>query len=271
MEPGNKVILQVQIAVYGDDGIKRVAAHSHPKVEGVRWLVSWQSTDPTTSLPSELAERDDMDVIVNYDKGLAKNRNHALDFKCDAPLVLLSDDDVDYTEEGLRIVIDSFDKYPEADILCFRYTCKGQFVKNYGTTVFDLRHPPFGWYPSTIEIAFRRKIIQGIKFNEKVGLGSGFLVIGEDSVFFHDLIKKGAGGYGIPLTICIHNQHSTGERCAEEPDFLFAHGAIMTYLKPLTWFPRLLLHAHRSKQPYFKYLKYTLRGACHAYSKHLFK
>ena len=271
MDKSGRTLLQVQIVAFGKDGIERVVKHSHPHIDGVKWLVSWQSTDPHIPIPKELSERDDFDIIIHYDKGVSRNRNYALDFPCESPYVLLSDDDVDYSKDSLLSLIKIFEDFPEADIVCCRYKCNGGYVKNYGDGVFSLDNTPFGWYPTTFEMAFRRKSLNGIRFNENIGPGSGKLIAGEDSIWYCDMIKHGAKGIGYPLDICEHNQSTTGERLITDPDFLKSYGACMVHIKPLTWFPRLILHAHRTSMPFFKCLYHTLSGVKYSFTHHIFK
>lgn len=270
MGKSDGIRLQIQTAAYGQEGLDRVASHTHPRMEGVRWLVSVQSPDGDVEIPLPLQNRDDFDIIISRDRGVALNRNHALDFPCDSELILFSDDDVDFDESGLRAVIQAFEEYPEADLICFRYTCRGKYIKPYGKGVFPLGHTPFGWYPSMIELACRRKS-GPVRFNEKVGPGSGYVAAGEDSIWYYDMLRKGARGVGYPADICRHDDGlSTGELRATEPDFLKAYGACMTHIKPATWFPRLLLHAWRSPIPFFKCLRQTLNGAIYAYRNNIF-
>lgn len=265
------VTMQVQIASYGVDGIKRVAAGKYPRVPGVRYLVSWQAPEPTPPIPEEIVSRDDFDIVISHDRGLARNRNHALDFPSDSEVILLSDDDVEYSEEGLRALQEKYRLHPEADIICCRYLCDNWYIKNYGEGDFSLSKTPFGWYPTTFEITFRRRAIKGLRFNEKTGLASGVLIAGEDSTWFADLRRKGAKGIGAAIDLCSHPGLSTGERLATDPEYLFTHGAILTHIKPISWFPRLLLHAHRSDLPFFACLRHTLRGAIFAYTHKIFR
>lgn len=264
------VKLQVQIAALGQDGINRVASHNHPAIRGVRWLVSLQNPHNTVVIPDELAKRDDFDIIVHHDVGVSKNRNHALEYPCDSELVLLSDDDVSYTEQSILDLIQAFDRNPDADIICGRYTIDGKSVKNYGDRQFSLDKPPFGWYPSLIEIAFRRRSLGTTRFNENIGPGSGKLIAGEDTIWFFDMMNKKVKGLGLPIVICEHDGESMGQRLKTHPDFLKAHGACMTHIKPLTWFPRLILHAWRAPMPFFRCLRHTLRGAVYAYTHRTF-
>lgn len=272
MEASKHTVLQVQIAAFGQEGIDRVAAHQHPQIEGVRWLVSLQMPEGEVRIPDALAVRQDFDIIIHRDKGLARNRNHALDFPSDSGIVLIADDDIDYSAEGLLALIQAFADYPEADIICCRYLNNGQYVKNYGDgTVFSLKKPPFGWYVSSIEMAFRREVVGSLRFNENTGIGSGKLIAGEDSIFFVDLLRQGANGICAPIDIGSHNHDTTGERLQTDPEFLKSHGACLTHIKPVTWFPRLLLHARRNSLPFFSCLRHTLAGAVYALIHRPFK
>ncbi|MCH5221027.1 MAG: glycosyltransferase [Muribaculaceae bacterium] len=263
--------LQVQIAVYGHDGMSRLLEHSHPQEPGVQWLVSWQVPDGDCTVPQALLARDDFDVIVNRDRGVAKNRNHALDVSDDAPWCLLSDDDVDYEADALRELMGAFDEYPEADIICCRYLSRGSYTKNYGEGVFTLNRAPKGWYAATIEMAFRRESCKGLRFNENFGPGSGRLISGEDSVWFCDMMRKGLKGVCVPIDLCSHDGETSGERLARDKEFVKAQGAIIIHSKPLTWLPRLLLYAYRSPKPYFWYLYHSLRGVIYAVVHRIYK
>ena len=127
--------LQVLICTYGSDGIERVASASHPKIEGIEYFVSWQ-TDGDKEIPIGL-QRTDFHILRSATKGLSVNRNIALS-KATAPLLLISDDDVDYTEEGLRSVIDAFHRHKDMDIVTFRYESSSH-TKYYPKGTSDLR------------------------------------------------------------------------------------------------------------------------------------
>lgn len=261
-----KMILQIQIVAFRQEGIDRVAAHNHPRIDGVKWLVSLQTGDRKVSVPASLSERDDFTVIVHEDTGVARNRNHALDFPDNSDWVLFSDDDADYSDDGVHAVLEAIKKYgQEANVLCFRYLSNGCFVKNYGDDVTDLRKPPRGWYPSTLEMAFRRDAFPVVRFNEFFGPGSGRFMTGEDTVWFSDVMRrKQARALLVPVTVCNHDSDSTGIRMKNTTDFIKAHGSMMFHLKPVTWAPRLVVHALRSDVPFVRYMKNALSGVADA-------
>lgn len=259
--------LEVLICTYGEDGIRRIARASHPQVEGVRWFVNWQMPeDVPARIPGEIEGRDDFKVAVHHDRGSSPNRNHALDL-AEGELLLISDDDVTYTAEAMRGVIEAFRRRPECDLLCFRFE-NGTHHKMYPE--FDLRHPVRGWYPSMVEIALRRKAVGGHRFNEHFGVCADFPA-GEEELFVRGLLRAGVRGRFVPLTVCHHPGFSTGDRL---PPLEMAHtkGAIFLKLFPATWPGRMLTHALR--QPVgtrLAYVRQWLSGVRDARRKNVFR
>lgn len=270
MGRGGPIELQVQLCLYGAEGMKRLLAAEHPAVDGVGWLVSWQLPDGPLPVPEEISSRDDFEVIISHDRGLSRNRNHALAHPAGAPLILIGDDDVSYSADALRELIETFRRHPEADVVCCRYTCFGRYTKPYGQGEISVACPPFGWYLTSFELAMRRSCLNGLRFNENLGLGAPRLVAGEETVFLHDLLRRGAKGIIVPVDIGTHDHPTTGERLRTDPRFLFTHGAVHTHIHPCTWPLRLLLHAVRTPMPWLKCLRHTVAGAFYAFREGIF-
>ncbi len=234
-------LLQVLICTYGEDGIKRVAASGHPTVPGVEYLVSWQ-TDGNTPIPATL-DRADFSIHTTDTKGLSANRNIALSIAT-APLLLIGDDDVDYSEEGLRGVLDAFATHPDKDLLTFRYESLSH-SKFYPTRQCDLSTPEKGYFVTSFEIALRKDSVRGkIWFNENFGIGSTF-PSGEEDVFIRECLDAGLKGLFIPLTINRHDGTTTSERnlmLATRPQ---TKGAVFLRLHPHDWSLRMIAHALR--------------------------
>ena len=150
--------------------MERLLKAEHPQLAEVTWLVSWQLPEERAELPEALSRRSDVEVIVSHDRGLSVNRNHALAHPCAAPLVLIGDDDVDYSEQGLLGLISEIEAHPEVDVICGRYTCRGEYVKPNGSGYHSLRKAPFGWYVTSFELAFRRRAAEGLHFHELLGI-----------------------------------------------------------------------------------------------------
>ncbi len=249
----NTPALEVMIAAYGADGMRRVAEGSHPRVEGVEYTVCWQK--PQGEIPEEIAGREDFRVIESGETGLSRNRNLGLD-KARCQLLLIADDDTDYTPESLRGVIEAFARHPECGFLTFRFeTEKG--TKSYPNNEFDWTSPPKGMYLSSVELALRREAA-GVRFDERFGAGSVFAA-GEEQLFLHSLMRKGIKGRYVPLTVCRHPGETTAERV--DPRLLTeAKGAAFRLLYPFSWPLRMLTHAMRSADK-AAYCKAWLRGA----------
>lgn len=240
-EPTGTPLLQVMICTYGEDGIRRLAQGKHPEMPEVEYIVSWQ-IHASTPVPAELVRRD-MKIFRTATKGLSVNRNHALS-KATAPLLLISDDDVDYTEEMLKNVIEEFEKHPECDILTFRYE-SGEFGKTYPEESFLLSRPLKGYFLSSIELAFRRGTVQNrIWFNENFGIGAVFPA-GEEDIFLYDCLKSGLNGRFIPFTIARHDSDTTSVRNRMLHEHVMTKGAVFLHTHSYDWILRMFSHAVR--------------------------
>ena len=237
-------VLQVMICAYGRDGLARIAESARPRVVGVEYLVSFQENpdDKDNPIPQEL-NREDFKIFSSCSKGLSVNRNLALSHAT-APFLLISDDDVDYTEEGLKEVIKAFGKNPGTDIITFRYDSESR-SKHYPEHSYDITAIGMRHFISSIEIAFRRRSVQGyIWFNENFGVGAIF-PSGEEDIFIHDCINKGLKCLYVPVSIARHNGTTTSGRnlmLASRPQ---TKGAVFLRLHPHQWPLRMIAHALR--------------------------
>lgn len=258
--------LQVLICTLGEAGIKRIIEAYHPNIPEVEYLVSWQLPDGDVEIPEELWRRRDFKVFKNNTRGLSKNRNIALSLAT-APYCLISDDDLDYSEDGLLQIIRKFEDNPQLDIATFKYS--GNDCKFYPDYSFDLRKPPKGYFISSVEIAFRRnKIIESqIKFNENFGIGAKFPA-GEENLFIYDLLKKRLKGYFFPLTIANHEGPTTGIRLADNPALIITKGAVFAHTHRWSWPLRMLVHAYRQEKYNDNFSTFQY---CHIWMKGVFK
>ncbi|MCM1369400.1 MAG: glycosyltransferase [Candidatus Amulumruptor caecigallinarius] len=274
MTSGGDIELQVLICTCGSEGINRVANGIHPRVPKVEYLVSWQNSNGLP-LPESL-ERTDFRIVRAAGKGLSKNRNTAFAHST-APLILISDDDLDYTVEGLENVIESFRRHPETDIITFQYdSVLGK--KNYPDHSFSLATPAKGYFVTSFEIALRRKsIFCKVWFNENFGIGAPF-PSGEEDVFLQDCLNVGLTGIFLPVTIMRHDGTTTSERnlmLASRPE---TKGAVFLHLHPRDWFLRMIAHTIREIPMWrkgvvpspFSYCLNWLKGARRAKKSGLF-
>lgn len=276
MEENDRVDLQVLICTYGEEGIRRVARGSHPALEGVEYLVSWQASDGV-DVPQVLASRSDFRICRSDTVGLSKNRNNAFS-ESSAPLLLISDDDVDYREEWLRNVVAEFASRPEADIIAFRYESE-MARKDYPRYEASLSRPPKGYFVTSFELAVRRQSVVGrISFNENFGIGAVFPA-GEEDVFVKDCLDAGLDGIYLPVTIVRHEGTTTSERNLMSPDRPRTKGAVFLRLHPCDWPLRMVAHVLREIPLWRKglvpnplsYCVNWMRGVCQAWRLGVFK
>lgn len=237
--------LQVLVCTFGDR-ISQITAERYPRLNQVEYVVSWQASDGILP-PAELLSRPDMILHREPSRGLSANRNAAFSLSS-APLLVIADDDLIYTPENLKSVINAFQANPDCGILSFRLNCPSA-GKSYPSDVIDLAAPPAGFYLSSCELAFRRESItlpDGSlrRFNTFFGVGALFCA-NEEELFVHDALKAGAKGRFIPSVIATHPEATTSEKMLSDPEFIYAKGAAFLHLHPISWPLRMLAHALR--------------------------
>lgn len=250
--------MDVALATWKPEGIRRVAAMNLPVVPGVRYVVSWQQAGPDRKIPESLAGRDDVTVCFTEEPGVGANRRNACNH-CEADIILNSDDDLIYTPEQLQSVIDTFRANPDVDLAMFRYDGS---ATQYPDKEFDLGFPmPKNYFYAGIEMAFRRRVLDQVQFDSR--FGAPLFVSGEDSKFVYDAIKAGLHCRFFPVTICTHDHPSTGDRPMPKGVAL-AIGKLIRLQFPVSWFLRLPLKAWRNKKIGGNFLStifYLYRGA----------
>lgn len=228
-----------------DDGIHNVKNLLLAPIRGVGYLISWQHSDMCIpdDIPNEL-KRDDVKVVHLEGRGLSRNRNNAI-CHATAELCLIADDDCTYKREYFETVIRAFDKNPVIDLITFQIksNCETKKYENYS---FRLNEFPKGYYASSIEIAFRRSVIQGrLQFNEMFGLGAPVLQSGEENLFIRDAVKYRLDCRYFPAVVVEHNHPTTTTTRIASPGVIMAEGAYIAIAYPWTCVPRLVLKAIR--------------------------
>lgn len=264
--------LQILIVTKGEKGIKRIAALSHPRVKDVEYIVSWQEAS-MDDIPEELKSRDDFKIYPSSGVGISNNRNDAFSHAT-APFLLLSDDDLSYTPQNIDNVLKGFESHPEASFLTFRYASETN-PKQYPDTEVDLtRKLPKGYHVSSVEIGFNLNAmriidrdLKELKFNPNFGINGRIFNSGEENIMLTRLIRSGHKGLFLPVTIVTHEGPTTGMRDKFKESHITAKGACLLYMKPSTWFLRMLTHAWRSHKRkgeghigFFRYCQWWMRG-----------
>lgn len=261
--------LQILISTKGQDGIERIASLSHPEINGVEYIVSWQNGSREL-IPPSLLKRKDFTVVLEKSVGLSKNRNNALR-NSTSDWVLISDDDLIYTEENIGNVLKGFESNPDCAVLAFKYESP-DYPRVYPSSEFLLINPPKGYFTVSFEVGLNlKKIREEMKadvfpaFNENFGIGA-FFGSGEEDIFIHNVLKAGLKGKFLPLTICSHLGPTTSIRDKTKDSFIRTQGAVISHVKPVSWPLRMIVHALRASKNdsdrigFFHYLFQFLKG-----------
>lgn len=254
--------LEVLICTMGREGLERVEAMLPSPISGIGYVVSCQDPDSDIhdGVATSLRGRRDVTLGIHNDRGLSRNRNHALDM-ARAPLVVIADDDIEYCPGALERIRSIMTAEPAIDILTFRY--EGPGSKIYPPEEHDLADPYPGYNPASIELAFRMDPLRRnhMRFSELAGLGAPYLKSGEESIFLARCLQKGLKGKFVPVTMCRHAAPSTGVREAASIGHLRSKGAyIRIKYGLLPGALRCVLASFRSPAPTLKAILWTFQG-----------
>lgn len=163
-------------------------------------------------------------VLNVFEKGLTKSRNLALNNTI-GDICLIADDDVKYSSNFQKIIIDSFLDNTKADIITYKMKdFEGNDFKSYTTsqwhTLESLKQV------NSVVIAFKAENIKSKKicFNPYFGLGSTFET-GDEYIFLRDSLKAGANIWFASKYILEHDYNSSG-RAAGSDRLVFARAAL---------------------------------------------
>ena len=105
--------IQFLISTLGER-IAQAAKVLLPPMEGVSYVVVWQRNGiGSYALPAVLKEREDVSIVEDNGKGLARSRNIALE-NATADLLVITDDDNRYDTAAIELIRNAFEKHPTA-------------------------------------------------------------------------------------------------------------------------------------------------------------
>ncbi len=209
-----------------DDGIDSVAQLVLPPRDGVRYLVSWQhSLESDRKEVPETLIRDDITVMHLGGCGLSRNRNNCL-AHATGDILLIADDDCRYTPERLDAVVDTFERNRSLALATFRMESQHN-NKTYPEREFNLAKPPKGYYVTSFEIAIRREAIGVLRFDERFGLGAPVFQCCEEELYVEQAVELGFNCRFFPVTVVRHDEPTTQQARAADPDVLAARGAYL--------------------------------------------
>ncbi len=214
-----------------DERIANVEDMMPPPQAGVSYLVSWQRTSPQSQsipLPAALEQRNDVRVVCTTSRGLSANRNNAFRH-AEADILVIADDDCRYSPENIHRLRTAYAVHPQAKIILAQLTTSdGSSCKRYPSEVFDYRHIPKGYYPSSWEITMRKEAAL-IPFDTAFGIGAPRFGCGEEEVWVHDASHV----FGpqcvvyVPFTLGTTSPATTGARFLADKSVQRAKGAVL--------------------------------------------
>lgn len=250
--------LQVLICTYGKDGVERVSKMYMPQLDNVSYLVSVQNPAAKKLDYPESLLRSDITVYETDTRGLGLNRNNSID-RSTGDVLLLADDDLIYTEAGLKAVMAAFENNPGVDLAAFRYS--GDDNKQYPDCEFDMSHEPRGYYITSFEIAVRKRSIPShIRFSRYLGAGNNLFGAGEENLFVFRLLGAGLKGRFFPVTIVRHPALTTGSREATAASLRGQGNWLRLRYGSFMGFLRLIRDVQRKKAPWYKSLFFMTQG-----------
>ena len=177
----------------------------------------------------------------------------------DDDIILIADDDLNYTAPGLETVLNTFRDNPDLDFATFRHT--GGDNKQYPEGQELKQKLPKGYYLTSFELAIRRSSLPSdLRFSPSMGIGAPVFGAGEENLLLLRMIRKGMKGRFVPQVVVEHPGLSTGVREAT-PAVLRAQGAwIRLYNGILRGAPRIIIDAARRKSGYLRALYYMTIG-----------
>lgn len=233
--------LQVLIATCRPEGISRVRDMNLPEVDGVEYLVMWQ-LHADALVPEALAARVDVTVMRSERVGLSANRNDLFD-AATSPVVLIADDDLIYTPESLKALLETVKVNPDVDYFSFKHD--EPRYKFFPEEECSLNKPVKYFYQTSFEIALRRNArTAALRFHEDFGIGAPYFGAGEEELLLMTARRMGLNCRFFPICIVTHPGLSTGNR-KPTAKTLHARGAIVALSHRWTWILRLPVHAWR--------------------------
>lgn len=252
-----------------DNGIERIPAMLYAQNEHVHYCVVWQQTqDFKLQEQREHTHLEILRQLIRKDvslkemdgTGLARSRNMCMKLAesiAQEGICIFADDDEIFQEDAFPNILKYYDQHPSTDVALMRLVNnEGQSVKTYPEQECDLAACSSSYYPSSLEISFRTKLInEGLFMDDRFGLGSAWLAAGEEDVWLYEAAQHGKQIRVVPITIAATDENTTGKNLLNIK-VLRSKGAVYGYtLSPFKAWLRTLREAyalHRKTQaPFF--------------------
>lgn len=163
------------------------------------------------------------------ERGVGLSRNHSL-LRAQADISLFADEDIAYVDDYEVLVLDAFEKNPQADMLLFNVQAvPGRETYHIGE-FGRVRSFNCGRYP-TYSFAVRTKEVhkRNITFSLLFGGGAKYSN-GEDSLFISECIRKGMKVYKVPVLIGREIERPSTWFTGYNEKFFFDRGVLYYHL-----------------------------------------
>lgn len=183
--------------------------------------------------------------IYSYnEKGLANSRNRGLEHITE-DIVILCDDDVVYDKNYDKIIINEFKKNKKADVIIFNIESPNRKIK------MNKKDKRLHFYNvlrySSQRIAFKRKSIKDIQFNNLFGAGAKY-TSGEDTLFLVSCMKNKLKIYASTKNIgTVYHEKSSWFNGYNEKYF-YDKGALFTAISKTLRNPLMFQYLIRHKE-----------------------
>lgn len=171
-------------------------------------------------------------MITTKTRGVGKNRNIALTYASE-DICLLADDDMLYCDDYEQIIVNAFEKNPDADAIIFNIETVGRAVKRrMNNSVKKVNLLNFQNY-GAVRLAFKREAFQkaNVCFSELFG-GGTYYSHGEDSLFIRKMLNAGMTIYTSPEYIGTVNQEESSWFNGYGNKFFYDQGVLMKAMFP---------------------------------------
>lgn len=172
-----------------------------------------------------LIENDKHRMYNTSTRGLSVSRNLAIQY-CNADVCLISDDDEVFCSDLETVVLSSYEKFPDADMIIF-------IMDNYPTRLGDKvkRLKKYDLLKvSSWQISFKVSSVKGkIWFDTKLGAGTSNGA-GEENKFLLDCYKAGLIIYYVPIKIATVAQEQSTWFKGYDEKFFFNRGKTTRYI-----------------------------------------
>lgn len=186
--------------------------------------------------------------IYSTERGLSKSRNLALK-NATAEIVVIADDDMRYVDGYNDIILDAYKYHPNVDIITFKAINTKKYFSFEKKLNIILIHKI-----SSVEITIKKSSVINIFFNIFFGAGSSLFLMGEESIFLTDCIRKGKNIRFIPVKISELNENNRPSTWFTEfnKKYFVDKGAVYYQLSHFLAIPYIFIFAIRKYKKYKK-------------------